>query len=361
MKSTTKSWTMLKECLQIIGLWTLAFLFYIFMAYSMVDASNFASQDLTVFEFILFELWGALCLGFFMGTSLFLMQEYAYPHFFRRYGLLLTVTVQSLFFLIVCLASLLIVFELNKARHIRIDDLVVPTVDLKWLFSFTIYCLISHIFITLFLGFRRRLGKHYFKSLLRGNYRIPVIEYRVFMFLDMYSSTTTAEETGHYNYSLLLQECFSDLAEQLLDHEAEVYQYVGDEAVLTWKVNEDFDRSKCTKLYEAFSGRLLQKQQSYRERFGLLPRFKASVNEGLVTVAEVGQIKTEIAYHGDVLSTAARVRDLCNSYNSDLLLTDSFFDQLPSTVQMGYTAVETTLLRGKRKPVTVYKQKVGSE
>ncbi len=184
---------------------------------------------------------------------------------------------------------------------------------------------------------------------------IPVVEYRVFMFLDMCSSATVAEEVGHYNYSLLLQECFIDLSEILQEYDAEVYQYVGDEAVLTWKVKEGFKRQQCIELYEAFSVRLLEKKELYQLKFGLVPKFKASINEGLVTVAEIGQIKTEIAYHGDVLSTAARVRDLCNDYNTSLLITQSFFEQLTSFEQDNFRPIETTILRGKKRPVTIYK------
>jgi adenylate cyclase len=64
-----------------------------------------------------------------------------------------------------------------------------------------------------------------------------------------------------------------------------------------WRVKEGFKRQQCIELYEAFAVRLLEKKELYQRKFGLVPRFKASINEGLVTVAEIGQIKTEIAYH----------------------------------------------------------------
>lgn len=355
MKYSLKTFLKFKEYLQIIALWIAAFLFYVFMTYSMIDEAFFAAHKICAKDFLLSEIMGALTVGVFMGTILFLLQEFVYPRFFHNYGILLTTLFRSLLFIIVCFLGLLIVLELNKIHFISINNLFTLQVNAKWLICFTTYCLIVHIFITLLQAFSRRLGNNYFKNILRGNYMIPVVEYRVFMFLDMCSSATVAEEVGHYNYSLLLQECFTDLSEILMEYDAEVYQYVGDEAVLTWKVKEGFKRHQCIELYDAFSVRLLEKKELYQQKFGLVPRFKASINEGLVTVAEIGQIKTEIAYHGDVLSTAARVRDLCNDYKTDLLITHSFFEQLTSFGQDNFTAIETTILRGKKRPVTIYK------
>jgi adenylate cyclase len=321
----------------------------------MIDNSFFLKQGFDVEDVLISELIGALFVGVFMGTDLFLLQEYVYPRFFHSYGILLTTLLRSVLFLIVCFLGLLIVLELNKEHLIEIDNLFAFHANSKWLVSFTFYCVTVHVFITMLQAFKRRLGSSYFKSLLTGNYMIPVVEYRIFMFLDMYSSTTVAEEVGHYNYSRLLQQCFSDLSEILLEYDAEVYQYVGDEAVLTWKVKQGFERQKCIALYKDFTSRLLEKKDFYLNTFGLIPRFKASINEGLVTVAEIGRIKTEIAYHGDVLSTAARVRDLCNHYKEDFLVTESFLEQLSSAMQKNFSTIETNILRGKKKAVTIYK------
>ena len=54
------------------------------------------------------------------------------------------------------------------------------------------------------------------------------------MFLDLKSSTTHAEQLGHIKYSQLIQDCFYELTEVVTRREAQIYQYVGDEIVLTW-------------------------------------------------------------------------------------------------------------------------------
>ena len=40
---------------------------------------------------------------------------------------------------------------------------------------------------------------------------------------------------------------------------------------------------------------------------------------GMVTAVEVGDIKRDIAYHGDTLNTAARIQSICNSYEKKFL------------------------------------------
>lgn len=79
------------------------------------------------------------------------------------------------------------------------------------------------------------------------------------MFLDLSSSTTIAELLGHLKFSYLLQDCFKDLSSCLLENNASIYQFVGDEAVITWEISKKTDRQKCFNLFYSF-------QKPYRIR-----------------------------------------------------------------------------------------------
>ena len=76
------------------------------------------------------------------------------------------------------------------------------------------------------------LGENNLSKLLRGNFYSPREEERIFMFLDLQSSTKHAENLGHIKYSKMIQDCFNDLG-VVVEDEAEIYQYVGDEVILT--------------------------------------------------------------------------------------------------------------------------------
>lgn len=198
------------------------------------------------------------------------------------------------------------------------------------------------------------MGPGYFRDVLSGIYNSPVEEYRVFMFLDLTSSTTLAESSGHHLYSSLIQDCFRDLSEIILSSDAQVYQYVGDEAVLTWKAGKNFDREECFLFYYSYMELLESKEDFYEEKYGLIPHFKASVTEGLVTATEVGLVKSEIAYHGEVLHIGARILSMCNKLGASLLVSSAVADNCTFR-KYNYLSIPDVKVRGKQEAVEIYK------
>jgi len=57
-------------------------------------------------------------------------------------------------------------------------------------------------------------------------------EERIFMFLDLKSSTTIAEEIGHRRYFEFISDFIDDATTPILNNHVEIYQYVGDEIVI---------------------------------------------------------------------------------------------------------------------------------
>ncbi|MEX0289198.1 MAG: adenylate/guanylate cyclase domain-containing protein [Flavobacteriaceae bacterium] len=189
-------------------------------------------------------------------------------------------------------------------------------------------------------------------KMLIGKFHRPQEEERILMFLDLRSSTTIAEKLGHIKYSELIQDCFSDLAIVKYQH-AEIYQYVGDEAVLSWRVSEGLRNNNCIHAFYAFKDLLEKRSEHYQKRYGLVPFFKAGMNLGKVTVAEVGQIKKEIAFHGDTVNTAARIQGKCNELNSEFLISESLKEKL-SGKGFRNEIIGKVALQGKREEINVY-------
>lgn len=75
---------------------------------------------------------------------------------------------------------------------------------------------------------------------------------------------------------------------------------------------------------------LQSQKQKYQSKFGLVPTFKAGIHLGKATVGEIGVIKKDIIFSGDVLNTTARIQGLCNSYNVDLLVSERLKNELNS-------------------------------
>ncbi len=197
------------------------------------------------------------------------------------------------------------------------------------------------------------LGSNNLWSLLRGQFYTPREEERIFMFLDLQSSTEHAERLGHIQYSKMIQDCFNDLG-VVVENEAEIYQYVGDEAVLTWKLQDGLSKQNCLNAYFNFKLQLEKNREYYLRNYNFQPFFKAGLNEGIVTVTEVGKYKKEIAYHGDTINTAARIQGKCNDLKQELLISGNLKDMLGDDAGFTFDGLDTIALRGKEKKVSIY-------
>ncbi|EAR01154.1 adenylate/guanylate cyclase domain-containing protein [Maribacter sp. HTCC2170] len=199
-----------------------------------------------------------------------------------------------------------------------------------------------------------KFGKGVFLKMLLGKYKNPKEEKRIFMFLDLKSSTAIAEELGHFKYSQLIQDCFYDLNEVVPKYDAEIYQYVGDEAVLSWPYKKGLVNNNCVGLFFDFRRQKLAKRDYYSEKYGVVPEFKAGLHGGVLMVAEVGIVKKELAYHGDVINTSARIQGECNKHNVPILISETLLKDL--RVNKAYTTASlgTVLLKGKHKEINIH-------
>lgn len=199
----------------------------------------------------------------------------------------------------------------------------------------------------------RKFGPGNLVKLLAGRYYEPRPEQRIFMFLDLRSSTTLAERLGHVQYSRLIQDCFRDLA-VVLEDRAEVYQYVGDEAVLCWQTEPGLKDANCLRAFFRFDDQIRSRAEYYEAHYGEVPVFKAGGNIGEVTVAEVGEIKREIAFHGDVLNTAARIQARCNELGQRMLISEYLVDALGPTPGFVIERLGNVELRGRSETVDIF-------
>ena len=227
------------------------------------------------------------------------------------------------------LAALLMNFIVNlfesysgeKGITIDMDNSMMPLV---------LVILLIFVFQIILLNFILQsievMGDYNIIRFLTGKYRTPVIENRAFMFLDLRSSVQHAEKLGNILYSELIRDCFRELNYLVYKFEAEIYQYVGDEIVLTWKTSVAQRNYNILGIFFAFDQALQKKSEHYLHKYGIIPEFKAGCNAGEVTAAEIGIIKRDIAYHGDVINTSSRVQDMCNVLHHDLLITPSIIN-----------------------------------
>jgi adenylate cyclase len=186
-----------------------------------------------------------------------------------------------------------------------------------------------------------------------GKYHNPKEEERIFMFLDLKNSTTLAEKLGNIKFSRLCQDFFRDLSQPVSGTKGEVSHYIGDEAVLCWQPGLGLPSANCLLCFFYMQGAIAKRASYYLKEYGFVPEFKAGVHIGLVVAAEVGEIKSEIVYHGDVLNTTARITGLCSEFNSNLLISGDLLGRLALPEIFESRSFGPQLLKGKEHEVEV--------
>ena len=189
--------------------------------------------------------------------------------------------------------------------------------------------------------------------LLTGKYYHPRDEERIFMFLDLRSSTEIAERIGHKRFFELLRELFQDVTKPVVDSRGDIYQYVGDEVVITWPVHRGVQDSNCIECFFRIERAIAAKSGRYIQEFGVVPAFKAGVHVGEATVGEIGIIKKDIVFSGDVLNTTARIQEECNRHQVDLLASSDLLERMSMGRRYAAALIGEIQLRGKAEALAL--------
>ncbi len=198
------------------------------------------------------------------------------------------------------------------------------------------------------------LGQGVLRNFLLGKYHKPREEERIFMFMDIKSSTTVAEKLGHVNYFRFLNEYYADVTKAIIETQGEIYQYVGDEIVISWKLKGGLTNNNCLRCFFMSKSIIKSHAKKYMQDFGMIPEFKAGLHYGQVTTGRIGVIKKEIIFTGDVLNTTARIQSICNTYNVDNLISNQLLSKLTPLGEFTSNEIGECQLRGKDNIVTLH-------
>ncbi len=261
-------------------------------------------------------------------------------------------SILSLFIFIIMLVAGVIIYMIPQWEMLSFEIIT------NYLFSNEGVLTLSYLFCVSFLfQFIRQIDKKFgpgnLARMLKGEFHVPKEVDRIVMFLDLKSSTAIAEQIGHLKYSRLIQECFDQL-DMIRDFGGEIYQYVGDEVVIIWETKMGLKDSNVLKFYYSYREALLSRESHYKSEYGVVPMFKCGCHMGKVVMTEIGRIKREIAFHGDVMNTAARIQSRCNSLNQKFLLSEELYASLKHDSSFQFEFVGEEILKGKKNNVNIY-------
>lgn len=232
-------------------------------------------------------------------------------------------------------------------------QMLAPETSIYTYLTIIIYTLAMGMVISFIVQINSKFGPGVLIPILLGKYIEPKQEERIFMFLDLKSSTAIAEKIGHMKYSQMIRDCFIDINAIAKKHQAEIYQYVGDEVVLTWKTQALSEKLRVIECYYDTKFLFEAKQEYYLEKYGLLPEFKAGAHLGTVTAVEVGSIKREVAYHGDTMNVTSRIEGKTGEFSANLLVSKTLADTIQWDDRYSATPIVSVYLTGRQKPITI--------
>ena len=346
----------IKEVGYITVTWVLLTVFYVFIKFSDIPEEYLSEifslpPGMSKGRIYLVSVLVALPIGVILGV----LHTLVYPKINRTQSALFNIFLRTLIFSILCV---LLLFAVSR---VFMDNGNAVVFDIRKTFTenpvvnIFIYMLIIENLVALFILVRRNLGGNYFLNTVTNTYRNPKEELRVFMFLDMQDSTPIAAKMGHLNFSNYVQNCFLDLSDVVLRYGGEIYQFVGDEAVITWKPSGKFNYYKCVDLYFSYMDHLKKKENFYNKKYNSFPVFRCAIHSGMVSTALVGDYKKEIAYHGDALNYCSRLQSACKDNNAYVLVSEEFCGNLSILKNYVLEAVLLRSLKGIEKDQTAYK------
>ena len=268
---------------------------------------------------------------------------------------------KSMIYVVIIITFLLILTVISNSIELQtgvFDKLVwnnVSTFFMSYVFWTVVLYVAVIIGVSLFFSeVSENLGLLVLHNFFIGKYHKPIEEERIFMFLDMKSSTTIAEKLGHVKYFEMLKEYYADFSEPIIQYAGEIYQYVGDEIIVSWRIKSGLHNNNCLKCFFAMKESLSNQSKKYKSTFGISPTFKAGYHLGNVTTGEIGVLKKEIIFTGDVLNTAARIQGLCNTYNVDILISDQLRNKLLLDSEFQTLSLGKSELRGRKENVELF-------
>jgi len=188
-----------------------------------------------------------------------------------------------------------------------------------WLLTFSLLQVIVEVI--------KKYSPGIFFDVLMGKYRHPKVEKRIVMFMDLKDSTPIAEKLGHVDYFKFIRQFIEVVSMALMQYQGRIYQYVGDEIVVSWIFNTKNAKRCVDALIE--TRRLIQQSgESFRRQFDIVPEFRVGIHIGEVTVGEIGILKKDIAISGDTMNTTARIRSACSELNQKFIVSKDVIDTL---------------------------------
>ena len=340
-------------------LWSIGGLIFTLLEYGVIGDLDYYPSTLVTYN-VKNNIVATPIISFFGGALLMILDILIINKRVMRRSFLIRITLKAALFLVIILSTTLMSAIIGTSITLGRAPFDAEVLDSLGKFfgnfafwSIQIYAGFVTILYLFIVEVSESLGYKVFWNFFTGRYQKSKVEERIFLFLDLKNSTTIAEKLGHEKYFDFLNHFFDDIGSSILDSWGSIYQYVGDEVVIHWSKDKSLESLQC---FHGIQRSIEANRNFYEKTYGVVPKFRGGIHGGLVAIGEIGSIKKDILYIGDVLNTTSRIQGLCKTFNTDLLISQFVVDQIENENLNGFKFVDqgTTELRGREKHIRIY-------
>jgi len=196
------------------------------------------------------------------------------------------------------------------------------------------------------------------KMLVGDNRKLSIL------FSDIRSFTTISEGMAPDDLVNSLNRYFSGQVDIIYNRKGVVDKYIGDAIMAFWGAPEKHDDDALQsvmaglEMIEALSGFNANQRKLKGPEFHI----GVGINYGEVTVGNIGsERKMDYTVIGDSVNLASRMEGLTKTYHSELLISESVYEELqktlkttPNAPRLYFRLLDTVAVKGKTKGVKIY-------
>ena len=309
----------------------------------------------------LFPYINAVIIGFLLALLISFFELYVFTGGFRRLKFITSMLIRTVAYL--ALIPLIIFLELAIARMVRDNrnfcEVWASEEFQNYLLKqdfveVIVYTLAIAFTVNFILQMSRKMGQGVLWSFITGRYYKPVQKEFIFMFVRIKHSDQIVKRLGRLKFHKFLNDFIFDITETILEHQGHIHQYIEDEMVVYWNIENGLNNANCIRTFFDANKSIHELKEKYYLKYELVPQIQAAYHCGQVVQGEIGAVKSEIAFYGDVMNTSSRILAQCTALDKELLLSAHLIYRMELPAIYESIVCGKIELKGKEKPLELF-------
>lgn len=200
------------------------------------------------------------------------------------------------------------------------------------------------------------LGISNLLKLMVGKYHRPVLENRIFLFLDIKGSTKMVEKLGPIEARALIGKFFFDISTPITDYGGEIYRFTGDGVVAVWDWSDGLFENQIITAIDGIKAVVDQESSYYLKHFNQIPEYRLGIHGGDIVTSEEGDTKRAIGYYGETIHIAARLEQMAKTLCVSSVISGVIVENL-NNIDERLEIIGEKTVRGISMPISLYELK----